>query len=173
MQRLTATGLAHRMHAFAHECALVRSEIGAPPMLAPFAGPIAEQALLHLKGAPRYTEIRPGVRRAIQQVYGAAAAVIDSALLMRVGALTNTPRRSLAALRALYPAATDASLVLEQVCGVKPDAQPRPKPAEALRYVATTPEDSLLAGLVARSARYHRLRVRGPGVSIELQGREG
>ena len=142
-------------------------------MLAPFAGPIAEQALLHLQGTSRYAEIRPGVRRAIQQAYGRAVAPIDTGLLMRVGALPNSPRPTLAALRALYPAATDASLVLAQVCGVKPDAQARPKPLEALRYVATTPEDCLLAGLTARAARYRRLRVRGPGVSIELQTAEG
>ena len=173
MRHLTELGLAHRLHAFANECALVRSEIGAPPMLAPFAGPIAEQALLHLQGTSRYAEIRPGVRRAIQQAYGRAVAPIDTGLLMRVGALPNSPRPTLAALRALYPAATDASLVLAQVCGVKPDAQARPKPLEALRYVATTPEDCLLAGLTARAARYRRLRVRGPGVSIELQTAEG
>ncbi len=37
MQRLSELGLTHKLHAFAHECARVRSEVGAPPMLAPFA----------------------------------------------------------------------------------------------------------------------------------------
>lgn len=173
MQRLAELGLAHKLHAFANECARVRSDIGAPPMLAPFARPIAEQALLHLQGMPRYAELRPGVRRALQQVYGAANGTVDARLLQRVGALPKAPAESVAAPHAAYPEAGDAALVLAQTCGVAPEALPAPAPAEALRYVSTTPADALLAGLATRAARYAQLGVQGPGVAIQLQGTEG
>jgi oxaloacetate decarboxylase (Na+ extruding) subunit alpha len=173
MQRLAASGLAHKLHAFANECARVRSEIGAPPMLAPFARPIAEQALLHLQGGPRYAEIRPGVRRALQQVHGAASGTVDARLAQRVGALPKTATASMAALHAAHPEASDAALVIAQTCGVAANALPAPASSEALRYISATPADALLAGLTARAARYAQLGVQGPGVAIQLQGTEG
>jgi oxaloacetate decarboxylase alpha subunit len=172
MQRLAALRLAHKLHSFANECARVRSDIGAPPMLAPFARPIAEQALLHLQGRPRYAEIRPGVRRALQQVYGTTSGAVDARLAQRLGALPKTLAPSVASLRAAYPEASDAALVLGQTCGVAPEAVPTPASPEILRYVATTPADALLAGLTARAARYAQLGVQGPGVAIQLQGTE-
>ncbi|MFM0342148.1 hypothetical protein [Paraburkholderia fungorum] len=173
MQQLTALGLQHKLHAFADECARVRNDVGAPPMLAPFARPIAEQALLHLQGMPHYAELRPGVRRALQQVYGVTPGGVDARLAQRVGALPKAPATSLAALHAAHPEASDAALVVAQTCGVAPEALPAPACTEALRYVSTSPADALLAGLTARAARYAQLEVRGPGVSIQLQGIEG
>ncbi|MFM0176244.1 hypothetical protein PQR33_43905 [Paraburkholderia sediminicola] len=173
MQRLGALGLTHRLHAFASECARVRGEVGAPPMLAPFARPIAEQAMLHLQGAPRYAEIRPGVRRTLQQVYGPTPGAVDTRLAQRVGAVPKAPASSAQALHESYPEASDAALVIAQTCGVAPEAVPAPASTEALRYVSTTPTDALLAGLTARATRYAQLEVRGPGVSIQLQGTEG
>jgi oxaloacetate decarboxylase alpha subunit len=162
----------HKLHAFAKECARVRSEIGAPPMLAPFARPIAEQALLHLQGTPRYAEIRPGVRRALQQVHGATSGAVDARLAQRVGALSKTLAPSVASLHAAYPETSDAALVLSQICGVAPEAVPAPASPETLRYVSTTPADALFAGLTARAARYAQLGVQGPGLTIQLQGTE-
>jgi oxaloacetate decarboxylase alpha subunit len=173
MQRLSELGLAHKLHAFASECARVRSDIGAPPMLAPFARAIAEQALRHLQGGQRYAQIRPGVRRALQQVHGAATGAVDAPLARRVGALPKTPATPAAALKAKHADASAAALVLSQACGVAPAALPAPAPPDALRYVAATPADALLAGLTARAARYAQLEVRGPGVAIQLQGTEG
>jgi len=171
MHRLAALGLAHKLHAFANECARVRRDIGEPPMLAPFPRPIAEQALLHLQGTPRYAELRPGVRRILQQVHGASGAV-DVRLAQRVGALPKKLAPSVASLRAAYPEASDAALVLGQICGVAPEAVPAPASPETMRYVATTPADALLAELTARAARYALLSVQGPGVAIQLQGTE-
>ena len=173
MQRLAELGLAHRLHAFANECALVRGEIGAPPMLAPFARAIAEQALQHIQGMPRYAELRPGVRRALQQVHGATPGTVDARLAQRVGALPKTSPPSVAALHATNPEASDAALVMAQACGVAPEALPAPAAPQALRYVATTPAEALLAGLTARAAPYAQLSVQGPGVAIQLQGTEG
>jgi len=170
MQRLAALGLMHKLHEFANECARVRSDIGEPPMLTPFARPIAEQALLHLQGTPRNAELRPGVRRILQQVHGAASAAVDVRLAQRIGALPKTAAQSVASLHATYPDASDAALVLAQTCGVAPDAVPAPASPEALRYVARTPADALLAGLTARAARYAQLGVQGPGVAIQLHG---
>jgi oxaloacetate decarboxylase alpha subunit len=172
MQRLAASGLLHKLHAFANECARVRSDIGSPPMLAPFAQPIAEQALLHLQGGPRYAELRPGVRRAAQQAYGETSGVVDARLAQRIGAVPKTQAPSAASLHAAFPEASDAALVLAQVCGVAPEALPAPASPDALRYVSATPADALLAGLTARAARYALLGVQGPGVAIQLQGTE-
>jgi oxaloacetate decarboxylase alpha subunit len=172
MQRLEALGLRHKLHAFANECARVRNDIGAPPMLAPFARPVAEQALLHLQGAPRYAEIRPGVRRIVQQVYGAMSGAVDTKLAQRVGAVPKTSAAAMKSLRIVHPEANDAALVLAQTCGVAPDTVPAPASPEGLRYVPTTPADALLAGLTSRAARYAQLGVQGPGVAIQLQGTE-
>lgn len=171
MQTLAALGLTHRLHAFAHECERVRSEVGAPPMLAPFARAIAEQALLHLQRGNRYAVIRPGIRRALQQVHGAAMSAVDATLLRRVGAL---PKARLAPMvKAGHDNASTAACVLSQACGVAQNALPTPASPDALRYVATTPAEALLAGLTARAERYAQLEVHGPGVSIQLQGAEG
>ena len=173
MQQLSTLGLTHKLHVFANECARVRSEVGAPPMLAPFARAIAEQAMLHLQGMPRYAEIRPGVRRALQQAYGTTAGRVDAPLAKRVGTLPTTPAATVAALRTVWPEASDAALVIAQACGVAPEAQPVAAEAEALRYVSTTPAEALLAGLTARAARYAQLGVQGPGIAIQLAGKEG
>lgn len=173
MRTLGESGLSHQLHAFANECARVRGEVGAPPMLAPFARPIAEQAMLHLRGMPRYAELRPGVRRALQEVYGAASKDVDARLARRVGALPKTAAPSAAALRAAHPSASDAALVISQACGVAPEALPAAASPDALRYVGATPAEALLAGLTARAAPYAQLSVQGPGVSIQLQGTEG
>jgi oxaloacetate decarboxylase alpha subunit len=172
MQSLATLGLNHKLHGFANECARVRNDIGAPPMLTPFARPIAEQALLHLQGAPRYAEIRPGVRRIVQQVYGAMPGTVDTGLAQRVGGVPRTSAAAVKSLRIAYPAANDAALVLAQTCGVAPDRLPAPASPDGLRYVPTTPADALLAGLTARAARYAQLDVQGPGVAIQLHGKE-
>ncbi|MEJ8859657.1 hypothetical protein WKW79_34210 [Variovorax robiniae] len=173
MRQLTDSGLVHKLHAFANECARIRNDLGLPPMLAPFAQPIAEQALMHLQGMPRYAELRPGVRRALQQVYGAAPGSVDAGLARRVGALPQTESPWVELLRTAYPTASDAALVTALVCGVEPDTHPAPASAEALRYVQTTPTDALIAGLTERAARYAQLEVTGPGVAVQLQGTEG
>ncbi|MDM0015794.1 hypothetical protein QTH87_25370 [Variovorax sp. J22P168] len=173
MERLSALGLTHRLHAFSNECARVRSDLGQPPMQAPFARAIAEQALLHLQDLPRYSEIRPGVRRALQQIHAAAPAAVDASLARRVGALPPSPPSSAAALRKTWPGASDAALVIAQACGVSPGSQPTPAAPDSLRYQPATPAEALLAGLTARATRHAQLGVEGPGVSIQLQGSEG
>lgn len=173
MHKLADAGLSHRLHAFANECARVRSEVGAPPMLAPFARAIAEQALLHTQGVPRYAEIRPGVRRALQQVYGATSKDVDARLARRVGALPKAPAAPAGVLHTARPEASDAAVVISQTCGVAPDALPAAASPDTLRYVGVTPAQALLAGLTARAAPYAQLGVQGPGVSIQLQGTEG
>lgn len=166
MQALADAGAMHQLHAFANECAQVRRELGSPPMLAPFAQPIAQQALLHMQGMPRYAQLRPGVRRALQQAYGAAPGQVDQALLRRVGALPP------AAPQVAFDDASDAALVTFHVCGVAPHAQPAAASEEPAPYHLAAPADALLAGLAARAPRYARLSVHGPDVSIELQREE-
>lgn len=173
MQRLCAMDLGPKLSAFANECARIRGELGKPPMLAPFARPIAEQAWLHLQGLPRYAELRPGVRRITQQVHGSTAGPVDAALMRRVGRLPKLQPPSLKELRARFPGVKDRDLVLAQVSGVQPQSLPVPASGEALAYVDATPIDALIQGLSARAARYARLNVSAPGFALELQGGTG
>ncbi|MET0544521.1 MAG: hypothetical protein ABWZ88_22500 [Variovorax sp.] len=173
MKQLAEAGLMHLLHAFAAECARIRADLGSPPMLAPFARPIAEQALLHVRGMDRYAELRPGVRRALQQVHGAMPTPVDARLARRVGGVPPVASRN-DAMRAAHPDADDAAWVAATLCGVEPEALPPPAPAQGLRYLATRPEDALIAGLTRRAATWAALlEVRGPGVSIQLQGNGG
>ena len=75
------------LHAFADECAAVRSEVGSPPMLAPFARAIAEQALCHCGAEPRYETLRPVLRRLLQGVYGTVNGDQRVDLQARVGSV--------------------------------------------------------------------------------------
>jgi oxaloacetate decarboxylase alpha subunit len=170
MRRLADSGQSHRLHAFAAECERVRLEIGAPPMLSPFAQPIFEQAWLHLQGLARYAEIRPGIRRIVQRMYGELPGTVDAGLVQRVGLPPITPAISLAALRRAHPTVGDAALVAAQVCGLAPEALPAAAAPQDLAYIATSPEDALLSGLTVRASRFAQLSIQGPGVSIELQG---
>ena len=170
MQRFEALELLPKLNAFANECARIRRELGMPPMLAPFGQAIAEQAWLHLQGLARYAELRPGVRRAIQQVYGSSAGEVEAGLAGRVGQLVKTRPLTLKDLRARCPEANDAALVLAQVCGVAPTALPTPAPAESMAYAASTPTEALVQGLLQRAARFAQLGVSGPDFEMQLGG---
>lgn len=172
MARMDVLALWPKLSAFAGECARIRGELGQPPMLEPFARPIAEQAWLHLQGLPRYAELRPGVRRIIQQIYGSTSGRIDSLLARRVGRLAKSRPTSLKALRAQFPGMKDSALVLGQICGVSPRSLPASASRESLVYVAATPIDVLIEGLSARAARFAQLNVFGPELAVQLRGGE-
>lgn len=156
--------------AFAEECTRIRGELGKPPMLAPFARAIAEQAWLHLQGLPRYAELHPGVRRIIQLAYGSLRGRLDTQLARRVGRLAVVRPATLKDLRAQFPGMKDSTLVLAQICGVSPMSQPAPVSAESMVYVAETPTDALIAGLSARAVRFAQLSVSAPGFFAQLCG---
>jgi len=171
--RVDALACSPKLGAFAEECARIRGELGQPAMVAPFARSIAEQAWLHLQGLPRYAELRPGVRRIVQQVYGSTPGAIDIGLARRVGRIAKPRPLPLKTLRVRHPRATDASLLLSQVCGVHPMSLPSPDATDALFYVATTPADALVEGLAARAARFGQIKVSGPGLALEMRAAEG
>ena len=173
MERIDALDLLAKLSDFANECSRIRGELGKPPMLAPFARPIAEQALLHLQGLPRYAELRPGVRRIIQQTYGQTPGAVDAGLARRVGQLAKGRALSLKELRPPWPGVKDADLVLAQVCGVSPMSLPVPAARESMIYVATTPTAALIEGLSARAAGFAQLNVFGPDLAIQLRGGKG
>jgi oxaloacetate decarboxylase alpha subunit len=173
MRELAEAGLSHALHAYATECARIRADVGSPPMLPPYARPIAEQAMLHLQGLPSYSELRPGLRRALQQVYGPSPCPPDGRLLQRIGVLPAMQPRTVEQLRSAWPTAGNTDLLTAHATGTSADAQPAPATADALSYDATTPADALLAGLTARAPRYAQLAVHGPGVAIQLHSTEG
>lgn len=173
MARIDAPNLLPKLIAFANECSRIRRDLGRPPMLAPFARSIAEQALLHLQGVPRYAELRPGVRRIIQQTYGTTPGTVDTELGRRVGQFAKGQPLSLKELRAPFPGVKDAALVLAQICGVSPISLPVPASRESMIYVGATPTDALIEGLSARSASFAQLNVFGPDFAIQLRSREG
>jgi oxaloacetate decarboxylase (Na+ extruding) subunit alpha len=173
MVRLAARDLWPKLSAFANECSRIRCELGRPPMLAPFARAIAEQAWRHLQGLPRYAELHPGVRRTIQQIYGSTPGSIEPRLARRVGRLAKLRPTSLKALRVQFPGMKDPALVLAQICGVSPTSLPGPAPRESLDYVAATPIDALIEGLSARAARFARLDVAAPDFAVRLCGGKG
>lgn len=170
MGRLQALNLGSKLAAFASECARIRGELGKPPMLSPFARPIAEQAWLHLQGLPRYAELRPGVRRLIQQIYGATSGEVDASLARRVGRLSSSRPLSMKDLRVRFPGNADSALVAAQICGVSPRWIPAPAATESLTYVAATPTEALIEGLMARASRFALLSVCGPDFAVRLRG---
>ena len=170
MERIDALDLGAKLSDFANECARIRGELGNPPMLAPFARSIAEQALLHLQGLPHYAELHPGVRRIIQQTYGKTLGTVNTKLARRVGKLSKRRALSLKELRAPWPGVKDGALVLAQICGVSPISLPAPASRESMIYVVATPTDALIEGLSARAARFAQLNVFGPDFAIQLRG---
>lgn len=170
MARLDALDRWNDLITFAEECARIRGELGRPPMLAPFARAIADQAWRHLQGGPRYVELIPGVRRIIQQCWGPTSGRVDAGLARRVGGLPASRPASLQDLRARFPGTRDAALVLAQVCGVPPRSLPGPASGEALVYAAQTPADALISGLARRAASFAQLNVSAPGFVAHLCG---
>ncbi|WP_067837871.1 hypothetical protein [Nocardia lijiangensis] len=153
------------LHEFAEECALVRREMGSPPMVAPFARAIAEQAMCHFDGEPRYESLRPVLRRLLQGVYGTVDGDLRTDLQERVG-LVLSPDASSVAVEA--DLGTDEAVLLAWVAGVTVAAIPRR--ANAVRpYEALTPYESLARGLLERAGRYATLSVQAPGIRIHLQ----
>ncbi|WP_406229947.1 hypothetical protein [Nocardia sp. NBC_01009] len=153
------------LHEFAAECAVVRREMGSPPMVAPFARAIAEQAMCHFDGEQRYESLRPVLRRLLQGVYGTADGDLRTDLQERVG-LVLSPEASSPAVEA--DLGTDEEVLIAWVAGVTVATVPRR--VNAVRpYETLTPYESLARGLLDRAGRYATLSVHAPGVRIHLQ----
>jgi len=165
MAALTKAGLSRRINDLAEECAAIRRDIGGPPMLAPFAGAVAAQALRHLHEA-RYATIARGIRLALQQVAGEMPGPVDSGLLARVGAVRRPVPSTMTELRKTHPNAADADLVASQITGCLPAALPK---GRFEPYAQDSPEDALAAGLAARAAGFADLRVTAPGVDLAFR----
>ena len=168
MDALTQSGQLAGLHAFAEECARVRAEVGNPPMVAPFAGPIAAQAWQHFNGMARYAELQPGLRRILLGAYGPVDGAFDRELQQRVGALGKIECKSLEDIRRAMPLLDDASRLLAHAFAANPSSVPRESSAAELTYRPASPWDRLALGLLQRSQRYALLSVTGPGVDIRL-----
>jgi oxaloacetate decarboxylase alpha subunit len=163
MAQLRERGEWPRVHAFAAECAAVRADMGSPPMVAPFALAIAEQAMAHFRGEARYESLRPVLRRLLQGVYGTPPGTLHRGLQRRVGRLESEP--------AMPDQASQAApqTLLALVAGVDVHHVPGHANLAALRYDAVTPPVALARGLLQRASRYALLAAAGAGVDIRLQ----
>jgi oxaloacetate decarboxylase alpha subunit len=163
MAKLRERGQWAHLHAFAAECAAVRADLGSPPMIAPFARAIAEQAMNHFLGEARYESLRPVLRRLLQGVYGRPPAAPNVALQERVGRIeTESAARGDASH-------AGAQMLLSLVAGVDASAVPGHGSPAALHYETVTPAMALARGLLERAPRYAVLSAHGAGVAVRLQ----
>ncbi|MFF7578662.1 oxaloacetate decarboxylase, alpha subunit [Streptomyces sp. 136MFCol5.1] len=149
------------LHEFAAECAAVRREMGSPPMVAPFARAIAEQAISHFDGEARYESLRPVLRRLLQGAYGSVDGELRADLRMRVGVLP-----------AAEPQAADVDgpeALLAWIAGIEISALPPRAAASSFSYETLTPYEALVRGLLTRAGRFAVLSLHGPGVRVHLQ----
>ncbi|AQW56091.1 hypothetical protein ACIQPP_38845 [Streptomyces violaceusniger] len=153
------------LHAFAAECAAVRREMGSPPMVAPFARAIAEQAMCHFDGERRYESLRPVLRRLLQGAYGTVDGDLRTDLKARVGSL---PSSEFSSPKGEADLDADEDALLAWVAGVTIATVPR-RAEGVVPYEALTPYESLARGLLERAGRYATLSVHAPGVRIHLQ----
>ncbi|GAF50177.1 beta/alpha barrel domain-containing protein [Rhodococcus wratislaviensis] len=152
------------LHEFAAECAAVRRDMGAPPMVAPFARAIAEQAMCHFGGEQRYETLRPVLRRLLQGVYGTVDGDQRVELQARVGSVLTSESDSPTIEADL---AADEDVLLAWIAGVTVATVPRR--VDVQPYEASTPYESLTRGLLERAGRYATLTVSAPGLRIHLQ----
>jgi oxaloacetate decarboxylase alpha subunit len=153
------------LHEYAAECATVRREMGSPPMVAPFARAIAEQAMSHFDGEQRYESLRPVLRRLLQGVYGPVEGDLRTDLQARVGSALSAEGSSPTTEADLD---VDEEALLAWVAGVTIGSVPR-RSDEVAPYDALSPYELLVRGLSERAGRYATLSVRAPGLHIQLQ----
>jgi oxaloacetate decarboxylase alpha subunit len=167
LQQLKVQGFRGALFDFAHECARVREDIGSPPVIAPFARGIAEQALLNLADQQRYSRIRPLVRRALQGVYGQTSGEVNSELLDRVGMVDTPAPSSWEDICAGNPGANRAQLIAMQVAGRPVQRLAAPVTVDQKIYGVKTPAEVLVEGLKQYVGTFGTIRVTGPGVDIQ------
>ncbi|AMO23561.1 carboxylase [Ramlibacter solisilvae] len=163
MSQLRERGEWPRVHAFAAECAAVRADMGSPPMVAPFAQAIAEQAMSHFRGEPRYQSLRPVLRRLLQGIYGTPPGTLHDGLQQRVGRIEASS--AIPADRSYAGGQT----LLAGVAGVDAREVPGHARLAALRYESVAPAVALARGLLQRASRYALVSANGAGIEIRLQ----
>jgi oxaloacetate decarboxylase (Na+ extruding) subunit alpha len=163
MAQLRERGEWSRVHAFAAECAAVRADMGSPPMVAPFAQAIAEQAMSHFQGKPRYQSLRPVLRRLLQGIYGTPPGPMHAGLQKRVG------RIEAGSATAADTSQVSAQTLLAWVAGVDAHEVPGHVSLAALHYETISPAEALARGLLRRAPRYALVSATGAGIDIRLQ----
>jgi oxaloacetate decarboxylase alpha subunit len=132
-------------------------------MVAPFALAIAQQAMNHFLGEPRYQSLRPVLRRLLQGVYGTPPQAMDGGLQKRVG------RIEAGQAIPADPSHAGAQALLALVAGVEARDVPGHASLAALRYESVTPAVALARGLLERAPRYALLSASGAGIEVRLQ----
>jgi oxaloacetate decarboxylase alpha subunit len=84
LYQLSALGLAHRMEEILEEAARVRTELGYPVIVSPFAQYVLTQAVLNVVEGERYRTVPDEVRKYALGYYGRLAAPIEPNVLDRI-----------------------------------------------------------------------------------------
>lgn len=118
--QLAQTGLSHEYQRLLEECARVRTELGYPIMITPFAQLVGTQAVLNVVQGERYKTIPDEVKKYALGYYGKLLAPVDPNVLDRIVA-NGSPAIALkpqplppavAKLRRQYPEASDDERIL-------------------------------------------------------------
>jgi len=118
--QLAQTGLSHEYQRLLEECARVRTELGYPIMITPFAQLVGTQAVLNVVQGERYRTIPDEVKKYALGYYGKLLAPVDPNVLDRIVA-NGSPAIALkpqplppavAKLRRQYPEASDDERIL-------------------------------------------------------------
>jgi oxaloacetate decarboxylase alpha subunit len=173
MSKLRMEGRWRELHDFAHECARVRTDIGSPPMVPPYAQAVAEQAFINLSDEGPYSEIRPVIRRAIQQVYGSAPGDIEVSLLRRLGAKAESQCVRSPSRQPSDHASCRERQLIREFTGYRFDDLPDAITPDALAYDETSALEFLTTSLNEYSQDYAELGVYGPDEVVLYRSAKG
>lgn len=118
--QLAELGLSHKFEALLEECARVRTELGYPIMITPFAQFVGTQAVLNVIHGERYLHVPDEVKKYALGYFGKLLAPVDPQVLDRIVAngsphIAREPQPlapAVARLRRQYPRASDDERLL-------------------------------------------------------------
>ena len=118
--QLAEAGLSHKFQALLEEVARVRTELGYPIMITPFAQLVGTQAVLNVVQGERYRIVPDEVKKYALGYYGKLLAPVEPSVLDRIVANgspkialePSTPAPAAARLREQYPSASDDERIL-------------------------------------------------------------
>lgn len=156
--QLEQVGLSDRFEELLRECARVRTELGYPIMITPFAQLVGTQAVLNVVHGERYKVVPDEVKKYALGYYGKLLAPVEPEALKRIlkngsaqiGATPKAPAPAVAALRAKYPDADDDERLLRfMFAGNQVDEMIAAGPAQTT-YEFESPEIRLMRELSQR-----------------------
>lgn len=175
--QLKTAGLAHKLPEVLEECSRVRSELGWPIQVTPFAQLIGVQATLNVIRGERYGVVPDEVKKYALGYYGKLLSPVEPDILDRIvtngsKAIALTPRPpepALPALRRRYPGASDDELLLyHSFDSAIVDAMRQNRPDYDAYAIAEKPFLHLLRE-IAKRPPVSRITISKGDFSIELR----